>query len=321
MKKAKILSTMHHYGLYSSTALERITKEGHEIVFVPEADVEDRERLYKELRGVTAWVLDYTFVDEDLLRNAKDLKLIVKHGTGVNNIDLEACRRLGVTVCNTPGGNAEAVADLAFIMILCLSRKILHGDRITRSGGWDRIMSKSLNGQTLGIIGFGNIGKGVVRRLGSIYDMNYLAVRTRFPNFEFNKKYGVQLVDDYRPVLEQSDFILVSAPLNERTRNMIAREQFTMMKPNAYLIDVSRGFVVNQRDLVDAINNKTIAGAALDVYEVEPPRDEALLKNEHIILSPHWGGFLEEDVGKISDMTTDNILAFLNGQKPPYIVE
>ena len=321
MSKVKILSTMHHYGKYSPDALRRIQDEGHELFFVPEKEVEDRHFLYEKLQGFTAWVLDYTVVDDDVLEHAKDLKIIAKHGTGVNNIDLEACKRHNVLVCNPPGGNAEAVADLAFILTLCLSRNLFIGDRMTRQGGWDRVMSKSLNGQTLGIIGFGNIGRGMVKRVGSIYRMNYIAVRTRFPDYELNEKYGVEMVDDYTEVLRKSDFLLVATPLNDKTRNMLSEKQFAMMKPNACLVDVSRGGVVNHKDLVKAINSHVIAGAGLDVYEVEPPIDKELLENEKIILSPHWGGFLEEDVGKISDMTTDNILAYLHGESPPYIVD
>lgn len=320
MSKAKILSTMHHYGKYSPSALTRIKDEGYEVLFVSEQEVEDRKVLYESLKGVVIWVLDYTTVDDDVLDHAPELKMVCKHGTGVDNIDIEACNRHGVTVCNTPSGNAEAVADLSFILILCHARNILRGDRMTRRGGWERVISKSLNGQTLGIIGFGNIGKGIVRRTGSVYNMKYIAVRTRFPDITFNKKYGVELVDDYEEVLRKSDFVVIATPLTEKTKNFMTKEKFAMMKPNSFLVDVSRGGIVNQKDLIDAINSGTIAGAGLDVYEVEPPTSKELLENEKIILSPHWGGFLEEDIGKISDMTTDNVIAVLRGKKPPYVV-
>jgi len=318
MTNVKILSTMDHYGKYSSSALKRIKDEGYEIDFVPESDLEDRKVLPEILKDVVVWILEYIKVDDVVLSHAPNLKVICKHGTGVDNIDIEACNRRGVIVCNAPGANAEGVADLSFILMLSLGRNILKGDRMVRKGGWDRIISRSLNGQTLGIIGFGNIGKGLVRRVGSVYSMEFIAVKTRHPNEEFNKKYGVELVENYHEVLQRADYVLIAVPLTKETRNLMTKKEFAMMKSNACLIDVSRGGVVNQADLIEAINEGVIAGAALDVYEVEPPVNKDLLENEKIILSPHMGGFVEEDIGKISDMTTDNVLAFLQGFRPPY---
>lgn len=206
------------------------------------------------------------------------LKVISTVAVGTDNIDLEACRRRGIQVFNTPHVLTETTADLVWALLMAAARRLVEGDRMVRAGkftGWalDLLLGVDLYGKTLGIIGPGRIGTAVARRAAGFAMRILTCGRNESPE----------------PLLRESDFIVVTTPLTEQTRHMIGRAQFDLMKPTAVLVNVGRGAVVEERALVEALKKRKIFAAGLDVYEFEPNVSPALRKLDNVVLLPHIG--------------------------------
>lgn len=244
-----------------------------------------------------------------VLAAAKKLKVISKHGVGVDNIDLAAATQRGIPVGVAGPAMVDAVADLTLGLVLALARQIPQGNTNVKSGKWDRFIGPELRGKVLGIVGLGQIGKAVARR-GEAFGMNVIAhdaVQT--PGFRF-----VELPE----LLADADFVCVHAPLTEKTRNMFGAAQFRQMKATAFFVNMSRGELVDEGALFDALKNKRIAGAATDVFAKEPPGDNPLLKLENFIAMPHCGGQTPEALRRMGELAAENALRVLRGERPLY---
>jgi len=255
--------------------------------------------------------------------SADNLKLIANYGAGFNNIDVEHAVKKRIWVTNTPGVLHETTADLTWAMILGAARRIVPSDRFTRENrfkGWQAKMflGGDVYGKTLGIVGCGEIGSAVARR-ASGFNMRVLYCnRNRMP---IEKEQELNAI--YTPLeelLNQSDFITVHAPLTEQTKNMIGKEQFSLMKPTAYFIHTARGKVVDDKALVEALKEEKIAGASLDVYENEPALTEGMTELENLMLLPHIGSASYETRDKMADLVADNVLDSLEGRTPRCLV-
>jgi len=262
-------------------------------------------------------------MDREILAAARKLKVIGKHGVGTDNIDIRAATELGIAVCNTPEANSEGVADLVMGLMLALSRRILECDRFVRAGGWsdkDSLMGHELWGSTLSIVGVGRIGSRLAHKCRAASDMKVLAYDP-YVSHEAMAARGitkVETVDDLMPV---ADFVSIHTPLTPSTRGMIGPRQFDLMKRSAFLVNASRGPVVNEAALVEALQEKRIAGAALDVFEKEPPdRDNPLLKMDNVILLPHMGGASHESMERMATHSAAEVLAVLRGERPKYLL-
>lgn len=226
-----------------------------------------------------------TKVDADLLSNAKKLKVIGRAGEGLDNIDLKKAREIGIQVVNTPHVSATSVAELTIAHLLSLARGIVEGTLNLREGKWtkDELMGVEVNGKTLGVIGCGTIGK-TVERLAISLGMKVvgvdMCVYDRFVTLD--------------EMLPQSDFITIHVPLTPHTRHMLSKKEFGMMKEGVMLIDCSRGGVVDQEALYDALTSGKVKAAALDVFEEEPPRNNRLLTLKNVIATPHIGAQTQE---------------------------
>jgi len=314
----RILVSSPTFGEHSSQSRSLLRDRGYELVDLPRTDDPDRETIYEHLREVWVWIVGYTRVDEEALDRAPHLEIVAKHGTGVDNVDLEAASDRGVVVANAPGANANGVAELVVLHMLNYGRELVQLDGRVRERQWDSRVGTELTGKTLGIVGLGDIGQSVVRRTQS-FDLEYLAhdVEER-PTFQH--RFDVTLVDDLHDMLCRVDFVTVHVPLNEHMRHLIGAEELECMKPDACLINTARGGLVDEDALVDALERDEIGGAALDVLEQEPPGDpkryDSLLADERITFSPHIGGLTEEAMGEISDVTARNILNVLDGEEP-----
>lgn len=313
----RILVSSPTFGEYSRSR-SLLRDRGYELVDLPRTDDPDRETIYEHLGDASAWIVGYTRVDAEAFDRAPHLELVAKHGTGVDNVDLEEASERGVVVANAPGANANAVAELVVLHVLNYGRDLVQLDGRVRERRWDSRIGTELAGKTLGIVGLGDIGQTVVRRTQS-FDLEYLAhdVEER-PAFQ--ERFDVTLVDDLHDVLSRADFVTVHVPLNEHTRHLIGAEEFERMKPGACLINTARGGLVDEDALCDALERDEIGGAALDVLEREPPGDaeryDSLLADERVTFSPHIGGLTEEAMGEISDVTARNILNVLDGEEP-----
>jgi D-3-phosphoglycerate dehydrogenase len=247
---------------------------------------------------------------EKVLRSAPRLKVISKWGTGIDSIDLEACERHGIVVRNTPGAFNMPVADTVLGYILCFARQLLNLDRDIRAGRWVKRTSISLRECTLGVIGVGNVGKTVVRR-AIAFGMPVLGNDIVEMPPEFVAETGIEMTskDD---LLRRADFVSLNCTLNPTSFHIIGQRELSLMKPAAYLINAARGPLIDEPALVKALQEKRIAGAALDVFEVEPlPENSPLRRMDNVLLAPHNSNSSPEAWERVHDNTVYNLLEVL----------
>jgi glyoxylate reductase len=251
------------------------------------------------------------------------LKIIANYGAGFNNIDFSYAQKKNIWVSNTPSVLHETTADLTWAMLLGIARRIVESDHFTREGkfhGWqgDMFLGGDVYGKTLGVIGCGEIGAAVARRaLG--FDMRVLYhQRTRLSEAE-EKRLNARFVS-LDELLKESDFVTLHVPLTDATKHMIGRDQLAMMKPTAYLIHAARGKVVDDQALVDALKNKSIAGAALDVFENEPALTEGMADLDNLIVLPHIGSASVATRDTMALLVVDNVFDALDGKTPRTLI-
>ncbi len=250
---------------------------------------------------------------------APRLKVISKWGTGIDSIDGETAARLGVRVCNTPGAFTEAVADSIMAYVLAFARRLPWTDRAVKAGRWEKLPNRALHECTLGVVGVGRIGKTVMRR-AKPFGMRLLGNDIIDIPRSFIDEVGVEMLP-LRPLLEAADFVSLNCDLNPSSRKLMSREAFGLMSPEAVLINTSRGPVVDQSALIEALQTGRIAGAALDVYEDEPlPEDSPLLRMENVLLAPHNANSSPAAWERVHWNTLRNLLVGI-GLKPPKEVE
>ena len=270
-----------------------------------------------------------TPVTADDFVGARRLKAVSKHGTGVNNIDLEAARKHGVTVMNTPGINAEAVAELSMALALATARRVAQIDRMLRAGvpvaredfdGSKKVGSRGFEGKVLGVIGIGNIGRRVARKWHRAFDMTVLGYDPHAPAeaWEAFEGEGMARLGD---MLGRVDLLSVHVPLTDETRYLIGAGELAMMKPTAVLVSAARGGVVDEGALYDALAAGRLFGAGLDVFEVEPPAaDHPLFTIPGFVGSPHIGGGTIESREQNAVAVAEQLIEFLNGGEPRNVV-
>ncbi len=258
-------------------------------------------------------------VTERVIAAGNKLKIVANCGAGIDNIDVEACREKGITVTNTPGVLHKTTADLTFAMILGISRRITEAEKFLRAGnfaGWkpDLLLGSDIHGKKLGIIGMGEIGKTVAKRAqGFEMEVSYYK-RTPLSTQE-EKELNCQYAE-FDTLIKNSDYISLHVPLTKETHYMIDDREFDLMKDSAYLINSARGPVVNESALVSALEEKKIAGAALDVFEEEPKVHSGLLEREDCLLLPHIGSASRECRDSMAVLTCENVRNVLKGDEP-----
>ena len=256
-------------------------------------------------RGIVTWYAE-------ALRQVPQLRLITTCSIGTDNLDLDTARELGIVICNQPGRTAPVVAEHGFGLMFAAAKRAAFMTAAVKEGGWPRMDSIYLQGKTLGIIGTGHIGAEMAK-LGRAIGMNVIAW-TFNPSPERAAQLGVQYVE-LDELLQTADAVSLHVKLTDDSREMIGKREFELMKPNALLINVARGDIVNTDALVEALNSGHLGGAAIDVYDEEPPRaDHPLLACEQVILSPHCADMTPEGVDLLNEGVVDNVIAFLEGR-------
>ena len=279
-------------------------------------DDSTNEEVIERIQGARVVVTKELPVGADLLSQFPDsVKLIVEAGTGYNNIDLDAARAKGITVCNIPAYSTERVAHTVIMMLLNFSSTmqqqigmLAKGDR-SNFTKYLQVSHTEVNGKTLGVVGAGHIGMGVIK-VAKALGMNVL-VHTRTPKADGD---GIRYVS-LDELLENSDYITLHCPLNEQTKHMINKDTIAKMKSSAVIINTGRGALINEADLCEALVAKRIAGAGLDVQEVEPPaEDSPLYTLDNVIITPHMGWKGLETRQRLVGIIRDNVQAFLKGE-------
>jgi len=282
---------------------------------------EDLGRMAAESEAVITYLSDK--IDRSIIDRGAKLKIIANYGAGFNNIDVNYARVKGVWVTNTPGVLHETTADLTWAMILGAARRIVPADRFTREGkfhGWGAKMflGGDVYGKTLGIVGCGEIGRAVAQRAFGFSMRVLYHQRNRLPQSE-EKRLGAEFVS-LKQLLQESDFITLHVPLTEETKYMIGKEEIELMKPTACFIHTARGKVVDDKALVEALRERRIAGAALDVYENEPELTDGMTKLDNLLLLPHIGSASVETRDRMALLVAENVLDALAGNTPRNLV-
>ncbi|MCK4794146.1 MAG: phosphoglycerate dehydrogenase [Desulfobacteraceae bacterium] len=313
----KILSTSPTFGYYVSEPIEYFKENGCEVTLVPQGKKLSEEELVENMAELDAAIVGVEKITQRVVQGSKRLKVIAKHGAGVDNIDVKTATNQGIVVISAPGANSDAVADLTFGLFLSLARSIPFADHCVREGGWPRIVGIDLSGKTLGIIGLGQIGKKVAKRaLG--FDMRVLAYEV-VKDEDFAQKWGIS----YRSldeVLAESDFLSIHVPLIDSTRKLIAKRELQLMKKGAFLVNIARGGVVDEEALYQALLEGKIRGAALDVFLSEPPEGNPLFALDSVIATPHMGGYTTEALRETGMICARGIVDALQGKRPQNIV-
>jgi lactate dehydrogenase-like 2-hydroxyacid dehydrogenase len=264
-----------------------------------------------------------TPVSAELLEQASRLHVVTAVAVGYDNIDVAACTRRGILVTHTPGVVTEATADLSFGLLLAVARCLVEADRFVRGGQWrywqwGNMWGTNPSGKTLGILGFGRIGQAVARRARG-FCMRVLYYSLERPTSEREQELGAQYVDR-ETLLREADFLSIHVPLKPDTHHLIGPAELALMKRTAFLINTSRGKVVEETALVEALQSKRIAGAGLDVFEFEPQIHPALLAMSNVVVSPHMGTATGETRLAMAMLAAENLLAALAGHRPPNLV-
>lgn len=267
----------------------------------------------------------YDKIDSDLIDIAKNLKVISTYSVGFDHIDTQYAKKKKIRVGYTPEVLTDATADLAFSLMLDVLRRVSEGDRIIRNGKWRQIygaydyVGTDLQGKTLGIFGLGRIGSTLARRSKS-FDMEIIYHNRKPVSKNKEKLLGVKYVT-LDKLITQSDVISIHVPHTKETNQLFDMKIFKKMKKSAFLINTARGKIVNEKDLITALNKKIIAGAALDVYELEPiSKKHPFTKIQNIVLAPHIGSSTKETRVKMAEITIKNLNLGMNGKSPIYSV-
>jgi len=314
MPKPKVYAT---HPLFEEA--RKILDANCDIQYWGEPERPPREEVLRRVKDREALICLLTEkINDELLRAAPKLRIVSNVAVGFDNIDVDACTRRGVVATNTPGVLDETTADFAWTLLLAVARRLNEGEALARTGNWkgwnlDQFCGADVWAKTLGIVGFGRIGRAVARR-ASGFQMKVIytdAVRApedieRSVNAEFR---------DMNTLLAESDFISLHVPLLPETRGLFDAPKFYRMKPTAFLINTSRGPVVDEAALVAAPENRKIAGAALDVYENEPFIHPGL-KRPNVVLAPHLASASIETRSKMATMAANNVVALFKGQRP-----
>jgi glyoxylate reductase len=318
-KKVFLTRTLHDFALKELKKRYQIEIHTGKIP-IPQAKLRSK---IKEIDGLICF--PYDKINQETMKLAKNLKVISTYSVGFDHIDTEYAKKKKIRVGYTPEVLTDATANLAFSLLLDITRRISEGDKIIRDGKWKEIygafdyVGVDLEGKTIGILGLGRIGSSLAKR-AKAFDMKIVYHNRKHVSKNSEKKLNTKYVS-FEKLITQSDFISIHVPHTKQTEHLFDMKIFRKMKKSAFLINTSRGKVVNEKDLAIALKKKIISGAGLDVFEEEPiKKNNPLLKLQNVVLAPHIGSSTEETRAKMAEITVKNLNLGINGKKPTYSV-
>jgi glyoxylate reductase len=318
MPKPKVFAT---HSLFE--AARQILQEGCEVEYWAKPERPPREEVLRRVKDKDGLVCLLTEkINDELLGAAPKMRIAANVAVGFDNIDVAACTKRGVAATNTPGVLDETTADFAWTLLMAVARRLSEGEALARSGNWknwnlDQLVGTDVWGKTLGIVGFGRIGRAVARR-ASGFQMKVIYTDAVRAAEEVEKELKAEF-REMNALLAGSDFISVHVPLLPETRRLFDAPKFSRMRPTAFLINTSRGPVVEEAALVAALESGKLAGAGLDVYENEPSIHPGL-KRANVVLAPHIASASLETRTKMACIAAENVVALFRGQRPPNIL-
>ena len=308
-----ILITFPDYDTEHAQHGGALTAAGFEMRIAPKRGARSEQELLALSADVAGAIVSTDPFTREVLRDSPHLLVIARVGVGIDSIDAAAATEFGIAITTTPGANEETVADHAVAMMLGLLRRIPANDSAVRRGEWNRTGPHTpllLSGCTVGLVGYGHIGRLVARRLAG-FDVELLVTDPALGETESPR--AVELAE----LLARSDVVSLHVPLVATTRHLIDHSALQLMRPHAVLVNTSRGGVVDEEALIQGLHDGAIAGAALDVFETEPPGDSPLLSMPNVVVSPHVGGLSTKSVEVMIRMATASVIDVLQGRVPP----
>jgi len=309
--------------------IKMLKDKGFDVVVNIAADdrAATKEELIEGVKGADAMlsILTEKITAEVMDAGAPTLKIVANYAVGFDNIDLEAAKQKNIMVTNTPGVLTDTVAEHTFALMLSIAHRISEADRFSRAGkyhawGPQMLLGTDMSGKTLGVVGLGRIGSRVAHHAVKGFGMKVVYTDPK-PNTDFEKEYDAKYFEKLQDLLPQADFISIHVPLLPTTQHLINEENLSLMKPSSYLINTSRGPIVDEKALARALSERWIRGAALDVFEFEPEITPALKELDNVIITPHIASATEETRNKMAEMAAQNIIDALEGKTPANLVK
>jgi len=311
-----LLTTSPGFGKYGAVS-SRLEELGWELIRCVDTTKPDGG-VAEHIGRADYLVVGLVPVTSETVAQGANLKAVLKHGVGIDNIDISACSKAGLPVLNTPGANADAVAELAIGMMFSLARNIVAGHHSVISGGWNRTIGTQVGGKTLGIIGLGNIGKSLALKAHAL-GMTVIA-QDAYPDITFAKDNGIDFVD-VDTLLAKSDYVSLHIFGGTENTAFINADKLAIMKPDACLLNLARGEVVDIDALSDALHNDRLGGAGIDAYVTEPPQtSHPIFSHPRVVFTPHTGADTLEAMANVGLMNISDIEALIRGEKPKRVL-
>lgn len=316
MERWKVVATAVTFGQFNQETVQRLEDDGCEVVLNPYGRPLTNDEMIEFAKDADALIVGNDKVPTNVIEHFENMKIIAKHGVGVDAIDRHAATKKGIAVTNAPGTNKEEVADLTFGFILSIARVFNQTINETKNRQWIKYPGMAMDHKTIGIIGVGNIGTCVAKRATG-FSMNILGYD--IVEREEAKALGVQYVS-LNELLENSDIISLHVPLNDGTYQMLGEQEFKMMKDNVILVNTARSQCIVHEALNQAIESRKLFGYATDVYDFEPPLWQPYFDHPRVLLTPHIGGTTFESNARMGNIAVDNVLALKHGETPPNLI-
>ena len=318
LSDCRVLVTPTTFGKEDPDLRSTLEKTVGEVIYSPVGRPLTSSELLPLVKEADGYIAGLDQINASVIEAADRLQVIARYGVGVDRVDVEAATQKGIVVANTPGANSVAVAELAIALMLALGRGICRADQATRSGQWPRYSGVGLRGKTVGLVGFGAIGREVASRLNAFGCR--VVVADPCVGTDCADTYGVQLVP-MEELLALSDFVSLHASLNPSTSGMVDRPFLEKLKRGAFIVNTARGELIDEEALQEALEGGHLAGAALDCFSKEPPpADHPLLRLPQVIVTPHTGSHTDEAANAMGRMSLKACLAVLMGERPAHIV-
>jgi D-3-phosphoglycerate dehydrogenase len=318
MASKRLLITARSFGKVEPAHVAQLRDASFSVVEFRESPTMDKGALEAGLPEIETWVVSGYRIDDAVLAKGAGLRLIIKHGIGVDNIDIPAATRRNILVMNTPQVNPLAVADLAVTLLLSFTRRIVEAHQNVVSGKWVQLLGTGVYGKTLGIIGLGQIGLGVADRAKG-FGMRLMGFDPYAEERVRKERNDIEMVA-FEELLRGADFISLNVPLSEHTVGLIGRDALQLMKPGAIVVNTSRGKIVDETAMYEALSQNRIAGYATDVFENEPPVSSPLLTLPNVLCTPHFGWYTQESMKLLGDQVVASILSVYAGEAPANIL-
>ena len=315
--RSTVLVTTRSFGKEVREPLERLRQAQCRILEWREGSGLDETDLRNKVAQADAWIVAFHPIDAALMDAAPRLRIIAKHGVGIDNIDVAAATARGIVVTTAPSTNDQAVADLAMALLLAMLRRIPEADASVKAGRWERFLGCGLSGKVMGILGLGRIGQNVARRAKG-FGVQLVGADPFWPD-DVAREIGIRRVAG-EELFAQSDIISLHTPLTPHTTGLIGAATIAAMKPGVWIVNTSRGRVVDEKAMYEALKSGRVAGYATDVFENEPPAGSRLLGLPNVITTPHMGTHTRESLQLMGDRVADAVLRALRGEQPEFAV-